>query len=231
MATKTKAPAPTPKQVEHDKDGDEIIFTPEGIAKYPYLTKPDTQYNPEGDFKVSIILEGQDAQDLKQKIDAALADHVANVQREKGEEVSAAKPPYSVMIDRETGKPSGEIRFNFKQKAVIKYTDKKTKQKKVISVQPPVVDSLNQTIPNTVNVGSGSRIRVKAAIKPYKTPLGVGVSLRLLATQVRELIEYVPQGGATGFDTIEGGFVVEGFDADDSGSDLEATNATSRGDF
>ena len=74
--------------------------------------------------------------------------------------------------------------------------------------------------PTKVKVGGGSRIRVSAEINPYYTPtIGAGVSLRLKAVQIEELMQ---GGDATsyGFDEIE-----DGFDASEhEDEDLETTS-------
>ena len=37
-----------------------IIKSPKGIARYPYLNTPDTKFNPDGDYKVTLILNNND---------------------------------------------------------------------------------------------------------------------------------------------------------------------------
>ena len=31
--------------------------TPKGVAQYPYLDKPDTKFNPQGDYKLNLVLD------------------------------------------------------------------------------------------------------------------------------------------------------------------------------
>ena len=35
--------------------------TPKGIAQYPWLSKPDTKFSEEGDYKVNLILNAEEA--------------------------------------------------------------------------------------------------------------------------------------------------------------------------
>ena len=35
---------------------DNTITTPKGIAQYPWLSKPDTKFSEEGEYKVNVIL-------------------------------------------------------------------------------------------------------------------------------------------------------------------------------
>jgi hypothetical protein len=49
------------------------IITPKGVAIHPWLEKPDTKYNANGIFKVTLRVPGEEALDLVAKIDEAIA--------------------------------------------------------------------------------------------------------------------------------------------------------------
>jgi len=44
-----------------EKKKAERFVSPKGIASYPYLTNPDTKFNPDGEYKVSLIVAGDEA--------------------------------------------------------------------------------------------------------------------------------------------------------------------------
>ena len=51
------------------------IVTPRAIAVYPWLNRPDTKFNPDGDYKVTLKIEAEDAAPLITKLDKILADY------------------------------------------------------------------------------------------------------------------------------------------------------------
>ena len=40
------------------------ITTPQGVALYPWLNKPDTEYNKDGEYKVNLVLAKEKAQPI-----------------------------------------------------------------------------------------------------------------------------------------------------------------------
>ena len=196
------------------KKKNEKYLTPVGTASYPYLVNPDTKFNPEGEYKVSLLLSESDAAPLIKLIDGKMEENFNAVKEEaKGPKakkaVKMADPPYSNVEDEE-GDETGEIKINFKQRAVI--TRKKDKKKFPMTVS--LFDAKGvQFFPKSY-VGGGSQIKVAFEIIPFYTKLiGAGVSLRLRAVQILELVEGV---GATaesdGFGEEEGFEAPEGPD-------------------
>ena len=43
--------------------------TPQGVAQYPWLSKPDTKFSEEGDYKVNLILSKKDDIHILKQID------------------------------------------------------------------------------------------------------------------------------------------------------------------
>ena len=54
------------------KNNHERIVTGIGVSQYAYLTSPDTRFDEVGHYKTNLIMSGEDAENLKQKIDAAI---------------------------------------------------------------------------------------------------------------------------------------------------------------
>tara|TARA_R110000765_G_scaffold253853_1_gene354830 strand:+ start:153 stop:866 length:714 start_codon:yes stop_codon:yes gene_type:complete len=166
-----------------------IFTTPVGTAQYPWLTKPDTKFSETGHFKVDLVLSKEKALPIiKQINDVFLENLKEETKKAKGKEVNKAKPPFSEELDEE-GKATGNIILRFKSKGEYK---------------PALFDSKASPI-DDVNVWSGSEIKVNGSIAPYYTSLiGAGVSLRLRAVQIINLVEGGRTAGGYGFDEQEG---------------------------
>ncbi len=204
---------PTPKR----------ITTPVGTASYPYLTRPDTKFNPDGEYRVGLILPASEAKSLIKTIDEAMTDSLKEAKAEnpkKSKKMKQANPPYAELTDDE-GNETGEVQINFKQKALIK-----PKNGQPFEKRPALFDSKGVPLPSNITIGSGSKLKVSFEIHPYYTDLvGAGVSLRLMGVQVLELVEYTGQSADSfGFEK-EDGFEYKATDSnadDDDDFDDEA---------
>jgi len=178
------------------------IVSPEGVSKYAWLTKPDTKFDKDGHFKVNLVVSAEEAQPLIQQIDAEMKKS-AEIAKEKNKKaVKMANPPYETETD-DTGAETGNIEFKFKRKAQIIASDGK-----VIPFKVAIFDSSGTPMTDT-NVWSGSKMKVSAELVHWYTAMaGAGVSLRLRAVQITELVE----GGSDnasgyGFDKVDNGYV------------------------
>jgi hypothetical protein len=178
------------------------IVSPEGVSKYAWLTKPDTKFDKDGHFKVNLIVSAEEAQPLIQQIDAEMKKS-AEIAKEKNKKaVKMANPPYETETD-DTGAETGNIEFKFKRKAQIIASDGI-----VITFKVAIFDSSGTPMTDT-NVWSGSKMKVSAELVHWYTAMaGAGVSLRLRAVQITELVE----GGSDnasgyGFDKVDNGYV------------------------
>jgi len=151
-----------------------ITFTtPKGIAQYPWLSKPDTKFSEEGEYKVSLILSKEEAIPILKQINEVFAENVAaEVKKNGGKDIKKAPPPYMEQLD-DAGNSTGKVILKFKSKAAYK---------------PAIFDAKGVPMIES-NVWGGSEIKINGSIAPYYTPLiGAGVALRLRAVQV---IQYV----------------------------------------
>jgi hypothetical protein len=201
------------------KDNLRVIVTPTGVAVYPYLTKPDTQFDSDGEFKVGLVLPLSEAQSLMDSIDTAMSESLEKAKSEnptKAKKIKAANPPYTEVTDEDSNE-TGEIKFNFKMKAKIT-----TKDGTVINQRPGIFDAAGQPIMNAT-IGGGSKMKVSAELVPYFTDLvGAGITLRLKAVQVIELVEYTGKtADRYGFKAEDGYRVNEtGLEMDDDEADF-----------
>ncbi|CAB4138884.1 single-stranded DNA-binding protein [uncultured Caudovirales phage] len=177
--------------------------TPAGIAQYPYLTKPDTKFNPDGEYKISVEIPGAAAQDIVTFLDEQFAASVAKAKKENpGKKIKEGDVPYSVNDD--TGKVT--VRFKLKAKVTPKQGDP-------FEQRPALFDAKGKPIGPDAKIGGGSKVKVAYELVPYYTAIaGAGVSLRLKAVQVIDLVEF--SGGASS--EAYGFGEEEGYEAEDT---------------
>ena len=177
-------------------------ISPAGTAQYPRLTTPDTKFKADGEYKVTLVLPGAEAAPLIDLIDKAMDESLTKARMEnpkKAKSIKAATDkPYKAVTDDE-GNDTGDVKFNFKMAA--KVTSKKTGQS--WEQKPALVDAKLNKLVNP-KIGGGSKVKVKFELYLFYTALvGAGVSLRMLAVQVLDLVEY-SRNDAAGFDSEDG---------------------------
>ena len=201
------------------KTRNQRYVTDKGTAIFPYLVEPDTKYNADGEYKVKLRLspdavlkgakgksEGSIQEFLDEKLEASI--EKAKKDNPKVRRIKEADAPYE--IDEDTG----DILVNFKLKALVK-----TRDGKEFEQQPALFDAKGKpTTPD--EVWGGSILKVSFEVIPFYTKLiGAGISLRLKAAQIIELI----QGGqadadAYGFEEEDGHYEDE--DEHEEGSEF-----------
>ena len=189
------------------------LLSPPGEAVWPKLSKPETKFNPEGVYETKLRLDAVEGGKFNQVLEEHHADWLQKCSEERGRSVKAA--PLPVTKTEEDGVETGEYEFKFKLNAVAGKEGNKWEQR------PALFDSKGKPIdPDTVQVGSGSKITISFEVAPYFVPaLGAGLSLRMKAVQVIDLVEF---GGNTfdsfGFQQQEGyaAEVTEGTTVDDT---------------
>ncbi len=160
------------------------LVTPVGVGKYVFINEPQTKFDPNGVYNVSLVMSEKDASPLMTTLDEQLelakTQALETAKPQKRDSLSINKP-YTREYD-DSGVETGNIEFKFKMTA--KYT---TRDGEVRERKPTIVDTKR----NTVNeiVGSGSKLKVAFNARPYYMPSAnaYGVSCFLSAVQVIEL--------------------------------------------
>jgi hypothetical protein len=188
--------------------------TPKGIAKYPWLSRPDTQFNADGVFKVNLLIPAAEASELCAALDSA-ADEAVVLARAAAKSPAIAKTikraePYGPALD-DQGEDTGNIEFKFKMNAKVTFKDGTVKPMK-----PLFYDAKQKQLLICPNVYGGSVLKVNFTAAPYYAAVSktAGISLRINAIQIVELVTG-GGGSATGFGFAE---EADGFD----GSTLDA---------
>jgi hypothetical protein len=171
--------------------------TPVGTAQYPYLNKPDTKFNPDGDYKVNLEIPSELAQETVTFLDEQFALAIAKAKKENpGKKIKEGSPGYEV------NEETGTVTLKFKTKAKVTTKSGDTFEQKVA-----LFDAKGKPLSPAPNISGGSKVKVAYEAFPYYTAMvGAGVTLRVKAVQVLNLVEY--SGGASadayGFGEEEG---------------------------
>jgi hypothetical protein len=182
--------------------------SPAGIAQYPYLTKPDTKFNPDGEYKLKLEIPADQAQDIVTFLDEQHELAQAKAKKDNpGKKIKEGSAPYEVNED--TGKVS--VSFKLKAKVTPKSGDP-------FEQKPAIFDAKGKPLQDA-KIGGGSKVKVAYELVPYYTAIaGAGVSLRMKAVQVIDLVEY---GGGAGADAYgfgeEDGYEAENTPAEQNG--------------
>jgi hypothetical protein len=195
--------------------------TPKGTFRYPSLAKPDygtKDYpNPDGAYKVDLILSEDEAQPLIKDLTPAYNKAMEEAEEEfKGLPVATRKKLkevtkndlYTIEYDKETEEPTGNLIFRFKMKASGTRKDKTT-----WSAKPALFDAKGKPLLKVPEIWGGTIGKISFEAVPYfvSGTGAAGLSLRLQAAQIIELRSGSQRdAGAYGFGEEDG------FEADDS---------------
>jgi len=150
-----------------------------GVARYPHLNKPDTEFSAEGIYQVKLLVNKEEAQEDIKIIDDVIKEQLVIEGKKnpnKTDQFQRAPLPYQDLGD-------GTIQFHFKTK-----------------FKPTLVDHNLEAIDKNVWVGSILRCNYKPT-GYYVAGTGLGCTLRLVGVQVKKLIE--GSLGTQGFTQVE----------------------------
>jgi hypothetical protein len=212
----------------------EQFMTPVGTAVYPHLHAPDSKFNKEGIYKVSLRFQGEDAEDVVALLEAqadaaydlALQEYVdrasakvrgAASKKARDKFASEAKDNvkrhvgYEIELD-EDGEETDAILVEFKMKA--SGTNKKGER---WERRPAIFDARGAAIAPGLKIGGGSLLKIAYSFgDPYCAKFGgsdtllAGVPRYLNAVQVLRLETWAARdAGSFGFDVDEDGFSAE----------------------
>ena len=150
-----------------------------GEAIYPHLNKPDVRFSEAGEYKVTLKVAKSDATAMLKLYNSAIEDALKLAeQNHKGKGIKNAPKPFT--------EEDNFVFFKFKMKAT--GVNQKTKEK--FSQRPQLFDAKKNPIPLSTLIWGGSKMRVAYNLVSYFTPmLGAGITARLKAVQVIELVE------------------------------------------
>ena len=177
------------------------VVTPEGIAHYPWLSKPDTKFDKNGTYSCNVFIDTKEAKPLIEMINNEVDEFHAAEEKSSKKTLERNILPYIEHGDsRDTNSvvPQGKVMFKIKQNGVI--GDKPFRPHLVDAEGTPIVDKNGDNIV----VYGGSKVKVAFDLYTYNN-LKVGVTLKLVAVQVLELQDAgAPDISKLGFKKEEG---------------------------
>ena len=199
----------------------------EGSALWAKVQEPDTKFDPDGTYSISVLVPETEAQEmceyLDDIVDKAYAEEIKNSPKKKA--ALSTRKGYDYNYDQE-GNQTDLIEFKIKLKAKVNRQDGTS-----FSQKPIVVDAKRQPLNPDIAVGNGSDVKVAFEPRPYvmNSTKQVGVSLRMKGVQVINLVEY-GNSVSTMFDEEEG-YVVESAPIASTPFDDGIATDESEGDF
>lgn len=159
----------------------EVFITPIGELQYPWITAPDTRWDPDGVFQTKMRIPFEDAQQIIAQLEKARDDFFQTLDSQKQKNYRKAD-----VFEEETddeGNPTGNVVLKFKLKQVVT-----PKSGEDFRQKPVVVDKDGEPI--TVPVYGGTRAKVKGQIVPYTNAAQKvsGITLRMKGVEVHELV-------------------------------------------
>lgn len=200
-----------------------------GKATWAKVYEPDTRFVKEGLYSINVSIPEAEASAICEQFEDALKEYADKLVKDnpKIKNVLSIRKPFETEYD-DNGDETGCILFKPKNKAQITARDGKTYTRTVA-----VVDAKRNPLDKSTLIGNGSTVKVAFEAAPYylATDKVAGLSLRLKAVQVLELVSY--SKGTDAFFDEEEGFVSEAVAKDDK-TDFFAEDtgtASDEGDF
>jgi hypothetical protein len=180
--------------------------SPKGVFVYPKLSEPDYKFKTEGEFSVKLKLTAEQAQPLITLLtplyEAAIAEgqikfDTLPVASRKKLKALTENAFYTEVYDPDTEEPTGEVLFKFANT----YMKKNKKTGKTWTFSPRVFDAKGTPMVPVPDIWSGSVGKINFEVSDYFNAAAgaAGLSLRLNAAQVIELVAGAGGGNAAGF--------------------------------
>lgn len=164
-------------------------ITPEGLAQYAFLSKPETFNGEEVGYSITLRMNDEDTKEF-----VAMLNGILDKAKENGKKWR--KEPYMGMHTD----ADGHVVFKFKAKATVT-----TRGGETIKRTIPVVDAHCNPMKVT-SLGNGTVVRIAYSLSPYWVSSNVnGIGLYLNAVQVVKYVPYTPKK-SFGFTVVEGGY-------------------------
>jgi hypothetical protein len=205
--------------------------TPKGTFQYPKFFTPDTKFDEAGVYSGTLVLPLAEpaTQSLLKQLEESLKDAI---EAAKNDAKKKGKKPPKICQDKPwtVDEEAGTLTLRAKKKATFK--DKKTDE--IVNTKLAVFGPDNTPMKDPgYLLGSGSVGRMTVQISPFgvdkASPIGVGISLRLLAVQILEAREFERDGASFGFDAVEAAHAAA--EDDDSGDDAPAKEGEEKEEF
>lgn len=177
------------------------LTTPVAKLKYPKLIEPETKFNPEGVYRATAVIDAADATELADALDDLLTRHKASLKQQdpSKKDWKLADLPYG--FEEIDGKPSFVIKAKMKAKGI-------DRDGRTWTSTPVLFDAKGQPVrdrDSLKGMWSGTIAKVNFEACPfYQAALGAGITLRLKAVQIIDLVEGGGSAESFGFGEEDG---------------------------
>jgi len=178
------------------------LTTPKATLKYPKLIEPETKFSPEGHYKVTAVIPAEEAGPMADQLDELFEAHKNSLKAQApGQKFKAVDPSFGYEdID---GKPCFTISVKMKAKGM-------DRDGRSWSAVPALFDATGAPVKDRDalrGMWSGTTGRVSFEACPFFQPaLGAGITLRLKAVQILDLVESGGSANSFGFQEEVGGW-------------------------
>lgn len=212
-------------KVKFSKELNLQISTPKVRVIWANLHQPNTKFDADGVYDVTVVMTAEQMKPIKDRIDGMLktaeAEYKATYKKKPN---IASSHPCVPEVDKLTGEETGNWLLKVKLKSVTVVNGSPTKRR------PVVVDSQLKPMGASTPVGKGSTVCVNFNVYPYYVPaLGLGASAKLVAVQVIKCEAFAGANDPLKGFSKEDGFVSEDVAIGDTGS--EGTQVDPDADF
>jgi len=153
-----------------------ILTTPEGIAKWPYLTEPDIEFNSDGLFHTKLVCKKEESVKIKKAIDDMIAQEVKKQHDLDPNKTIKKSLPYTEAGD--------DIIFNFKMNAKgVRKVDQKP-----FTQEPNILNADMTAFDKSQKIWGDSILQITFEPYAWNMPIGIGCTLRIKDVQVVQLV-------------------------------------------
>ena len=178
------------------------LTTPKATFKYPKLIEPETKFSPEGHYKVTAIIPAEEAGPMADQLDALFEAHKASLKAQAPSQKFKAVDP-SFGYEEIDGKPCFTVSVKMKAKGM-------DRDGRAWTASPALFDATGAPVKHREslrNMWSGTTGRVSFEACPFFQPaIGAGITLRLKAVQIIDLVESGGSADSYGFQEEAGGW-------------------------
>jgi hypothetical protein len=178
------------------------LTTPKATLKYPKLIEPETKFSPEGHYKVTAIIPAEKAGPMADQLDALFEAHKASLKAQAPSQKFKAVDP-SFGYEEIDGKPCFTVSVKMKAKGM-------DRDGRAWTASPALFDATGAPVRHRESLRSmwsGTTGRVSFEACPFFQPaIGAGITLRLKAVQIIDLVESGGSADSYGFQEEAGGW-------------------------
>jgi hypothetical protein len=177
------------------------LTTPACKLLYPRLIEPETKFNPEGAYKLTAVIDAAEAATLSDALDGLLSKHKQSLKAQDPgkKDWKLADLPYG--FEEVDGKPSFLVKPKMKAKGI-------DRDGRAWTSAPALFDAKGRAVKDRDtlrSMWSGTIAKVNFEACPFYQPaIGAGITLRLKAVQIIDLVEGGGSAESFGFGEEDG---------------------------